>query len=64
MPFPRVKVGGRVVILLSGFDRPFKGNAGVVPFKIHEFDSLNKSVEKHADAVAFGYVAGRWLPAA
>ena len=64
MPFPRVEVGGRVVILLSGFDRPLHSNAAVIPFKIHEIDSLNKSVEKHADAVAFGYVAGRWLPAA
>ena len=64
VPFPRVEAGGRVVILLSGIDRASKGYVATYPLKVHALESLNKSAEKHADAVAFGYVAGRWLPAA
>ena len=65
MSYPKVEVCGRVVVLLTGFDRAAKSGArGATIFKIHALDKLEQSAQRHTDAVAFGYVLGRWLPAA
>lgn len=65
MSYPKVEVCGRVVVLLTGFDCAAKpGARGAPNFKIHALDELEQSAQRHADAVAFGYVVGRWLPAA
>jgi hypothetical protein len=39
----------------------FKCNASI---KIEALQKLRRSAKKNPDAVAFGYVMGRWVPAA
>ena len=46
------------IILLSGFE---KTTCGLV---IAARDRLEEAVKKHRDAVAVGYVSGKWVPAA
>jgi hypothetical protein len=59
MPHPTVTIDGKKIVLLSGF-RTEAGNR-VVVIAQHE---LQEAARRHRDAVAFGYVSGRWLPAA
>jgi nitroreductase len=66
MTCPTVSLRGKTVFLLSGFDRRpsvRKETADKVP-KIEHIDQLRQSARRHPDAVAFGFVAGRWMPAA
>lgn len=65
---PTIEITGRRVFLLSGFRTLLKTRSPkrFTPgsFKIDDLEDLRRSANKHPDAVAFGYVAGRWVPAA
>ena len=64
MAFPEMKVRDRKVILLSGFTggllEATGSNAQIV---ISDPEKLEAAALRHLDAVAFGYVRGRWVPA-
>jgi hypothetical protein len=67
MVCPTVEIIGKKIILLSGYQRyaqigSKRGKLGSI--KIHEMSKLRQSASKNPDAVAFGYTAGRWIPAA
>jgi len=67
MACPKIEVRGKRVILLSGYHA--SANAGRTAVEIKDGDvkaaeQLRQSARLHPDAVAFGYVAGRWVPAA
>jgi hypothetical protein len=59
MSFPLIQVDERKIILLSGF-RSEPDNRVVAMAR----NELEAAAKRHGDAVAFGYVAGRWMPAA
>jgi hypothetical protein len=64
MALPRISLLGKSVFLLSGYEHSAAsclkcGSTGVV-----EMDKLRQAAELNPDAVAFGYVAGDWFPAA
>ena len=61
MSYPKIDIDERKIILLSGFE-PKQTNER--PFDIRSKDELEKAVSLHRDAVAFGYVSGKWVPAA
>lgn len=67
MACPKIEVRGRRVILLSGYHDAVKAARPQVVLAeadVKEVDELRQSARLHPDAVAFGYVAGRWVPAA
>jgi hypothetical protein len=69
MALPRIVVRGRQVVLLSGFEAEFPertpGRLQREPvLLIQDEDKLLESAQAEIDAVAFGYVAGRWIAAA
>lgn len=67
MACPKIEVRGKRVILLSGFrDGVDAARVSVVveDGDVKSADQLQQSAKLHPDAVAFGYVAGRWVPAA
>ena len=67
MACPKIEVRGKRVILLSGFHDMVKAARPQVmlgEYDVREVDELRQSARLHPDAVAFGYVAGRWVPAA
>jgi hypothetical protein len=67
MACPSIEVRGKRVILLSGFgDSVDAGRASVVIKNgdVKSAEQLQQSAKRNPDAVAFGYVAGRWVPAA
>lgn len=61
MSFPKLDLDERKIILLSGFELQQEKQ---VPFTIRSKEELEKAVSKHRDAVAFGYVSGKWMPGA
>jgi hypothetical protein len=65
---PTVEITGRRVFLLSGFRTLLKSHSSkrFMPgsIQIEDLGELRRSANKHPDAVAFGYVAGRWVPGA
>jgi len=61
MSCPTVDLEKKKVILLSGFERTHSTSK---PFSIKAKKELEKAAKQHRDAVAFGYVLGRWVPAA
>jgi hypothetical protein len=67
MAYPRIEVRGKRVILLSGYNGTLKAARAVEVIKeadVSAAEELRQSARRHPDAVAFGYVAGRWVPAA
>ncbi len=67
MACPKIEVRGKRVILLSGFHDTVKAARPQVVLgeaDVKEADGLRRSAGLHPDAVAFGYIAGRWVPAA
>lgn len=75
MALPTMVVGGestrpRTIILLSGFDRKAhvanaRGSHGTTkPVEVFAKEELLKSVKRNHDAVAFGFVGGKWIPSA
>jgi hypothetical protein len=61
MSFPTIDLGDKKVLLLSGFGLTGTSHA---PLTIEARDKLEKAANRHHDAVAFGYVLGKWMPAA
>jgi len=61
MSCPTVDLDKKKVILLSGFE---KTRSTSKPFSIKAKKELEKAAKRHRDAVAFGYVSGKWVPAA
>ena len=59
MCYPLIQIEDKKVILLSGFR--CKHDERVLVTARRELEAAAK---RHSDAVAFGYVAGRWMPAA
>ncbi len=59
MSFPLIQIDEKKIVLLSGF-RNEPDKRVVVTAK----EELQAAAKRHSDAVAFGYVAGRWMPAA
>jgi hypothetical protein len=66
MACPKIEVRGKRVILLSGFHDTVDAARPqvLVDADVNEVDELRQSARLHPDAVAFGFVAGRWVPAA
>jgi hypothetical protein len=67
MAKPTVEIVGKKIILLSGYQRCPQTDSGRAKFGsivIREMTKLRQSAIKNPDAVAFGYTAGRWMPAA
>jgi hypothetical protein len=66
MACPKVVLCGKTIFLLSGYRKPAdpRGNVDRKVPKIEAVKELRQSASRHPDAVAFGYVAGRWMPAA
>lgn len=66
MAKPTIEIVGKKIILLSGYQKcprqtSFEKVGSIV---ITEIKKLQQSAIKNPDAVAFGYTAGRWMPAA
>jgi len=60
---PTIEVTGKKIFLLSGYSALLKtGSHDAI--KIEALDDLRRSANKNPDAVAFGFTAGRWVPAA
>jgi hypothetical protein len=67
MACPKIEVRGKRVILLSGYHASVNATRSVVEIKdadVKAAEQLRQSARLHPDAVAFGSVAGRWVPAA
>ena len=66
MACPKIEVRGKRVIILSGFHDVVRAARPQVlgEADVKEVDELRQSARLHPDAVAFGFVAGRWVPAA
>jgi len=67
MACPKIEIRGKRVILLSGFRDAAPDTTRALVVKSDDIKSaagLSTSAKKHPDAVAFGFVAGRWVPAA
>ena len=67
MAKPTVEIVGKKIILLSGYQRCPQTDSERVEvgsIVIQEMRKLRQSAIKNPDAVAFGYTAGRWMPAA
>jgi hypothetical protein len=66
MACPKVVLCGKTVFLLSGYRKPadLRGKITRKGPKIEAEKALRLSAIRHPDAVAFGYVAGKWMPAA
>lgn len=66
MACPKIEVRGKRVILLSGFHDVVRAARPQMldDANVNEVDELRQSARLHPDAVAFGFVAGRWVPAA
>lgn len=65
MALPTIIVRERQIVLLSGFESVYAEH-GKAPPKviIRDKDKLDRSVQRDRDAVAFGYVAGKWIASA
>jgi len=56
-----VDLDKKKVILLNGFEMTRSTSK---PFTIKAKKQLEEAAKRHRDAVAFGYVLGKWVPAA
>jgi hypothetical protein len=64
MAYPKIKLNRREIILLNGFERHQSSQGKVEPAVVIDKRKLEAVAAGHSDAVAFGYVRGRWMPAA
>jgi hypothetical protein len=60
MSCPTIDIDKKRIILLSGFARRRTGK----PLAVTDKEQLEEAAKTHRDAVAFGYVSGKWMPAA
>ncbi len=59
MPFQTLTIDEKKIILLSGFEN--RADKRVITTAREKLEEASK---KNRDAVAFGYVSGKWMPAA
>ncbi len=65
MALPTISIDNREIILVSGFETVATGTNAKKPFLvILDERQLERSVKNDNDAVAYGYVAGRWIAVA
>ena len=65
MAMPTISVNDREVVLVSGYElKPAETAAARATVIILDETNLIRTVKNDNDAVAFGYVSGRWIPAA
>lgn len=71
MALPKISISDRQVILLNGFETVSESDGGwkvegpsMVAVIIADESSLRRMLDNDNDAIAFGYVAGRWVAAA
>lgn len=66
MALPKIVVRGKKVILLSGYCQDVSGMRPGTDqsLSVDAEDKLLLAAQKNPDAVAFGYVAGVWVPSA
>jgi hypothetical protein len=65
MALPTISVDDREIVLLSGFKTVETNSESKKPFiEILDERDLVRSVKNDNDAVAYGYVAGRWIAVA
>jgi hypothetical protein len=65
MALPKIVVRDRVIVILSGYDKKHEGRDSSSPvIIIRDEQKLRQSAQRDPDAVAFGYVAGKWVSAA
>ncbi len=65
MALPTISIDNREIILLSGFEKVQSETSSKKPFLvILDERELERSVKNDNDAVAYGYVAGRWVAVA
>ncbi len=62
MEYVHTELRGRKVILLSGARTDKKQSR--IPVTIEALDGLLDAAQANPDAVAFGYVRGKWVAAA
>lgn len=60
MSFPTINLKDKKIILLSGFLRQQGGKV----LSVVSRDKLEAVADRHHDAIAFGFVSGKWRPAA
>ena len=66
MAFPKVAIGDRDVIIVNGFYTQGL-DLGREAVQLCSIDKFYQALKCHPDAVAFGYLGGRyqkWVPAA
>lgn len=61
MSCPKLELKNKTVILLSGFTREPLNKRSI---NIKDKSKLEDAAAENKDAVAFGYVCGKWHPAA
>ena len=64
MAYPTIKLRDRQIILVSGFSRPTDTAGRRRPPVITDETMLKAVATANGEAVAFGYVKGKWFPAA
>ena len=64
MAYRKIELNRREVILLSGFNSHASVGGKEAPIFVIDRRELEAVAAAHNDAVAFGYVQGKWLPAA
>ncbi|HEX9752332.1 MAG TPA: hypothetical protein VGA46_02645 [Methyloceanibacter sp.] len=64
MALPKILLGDRKIILLSGFQENSRPGNAVCAVIVDSEDRLHQAAERNPEAVAFGYVAGEWIAAA
>jgi hypothetical protein len=64
MAYPKIELNRREIILLSGFDRHEIVEGREEPIGVIDRPKLEAVAAVYNDAVAFGYIRGKWVPAA
>jgi hypothetical protein len=62
MAYPTVELQGRTIILMDEFMD--HGAVAASNWTPDTFVEIREAAKRHPDAVAFGHVAGHWVPAA
>jgi hypothetical protein len=64
MAYPRIKLCDRQIILVSGFTTAREAAGKTGHLVIIDKSTLEAVATANREAVAFGYVHGKWFPAA
>jgi len=67
MSCPTMRLSGREIIVMSGFEKAIgvpASDKSVRTIKVADKPNLEIAVRRHPEADVFGYVAGKWFPVA